>query len=166
LQKQELEKQFERHIRQHELLIYKVCRIYTYTEADKEDLFQEIVLHTWKAYPSFNNEAKFSTWLYRVAINTAITGLRKKRVPITNYEPATLPIHESDDNSLHDEEERWQQLYHAINQLNEVEKAIVMLYMEDHSYKEMEDIIGISQGNLRVKMTRIKEKLRTLTQNN
>ena len=106
MQKQELEKQFERHIREHELLIYKVCRIYTYTEADKEDLFQEIVLHTWKAYPSFNSEAKFSTWLYRVAINTAITGLRKKKVHLTNYEPASLPTHESDDDNLQDEEER------------------------------------------------------------
>ena len=159
----ETEKQFEQAIKAHELLLYKVCRIYAYTDADRQDLFQEIVIQLWRAYPKFKADAKLSTWLYRVAINTAISGLRRKRDFITSYEPEALPNHISDDNSSRVEEEKLQQLYKAIEQLNEVEKAIVMLYMEDRSYDEMEDILGISQGNLRVKMTRIKEKLRQLT---
>lgn len=166
MQKQEVEKQFEKQISAHELLIFKVCRIYAYTDADRQDLFQEIVIQLWKAYPNFKGDSKFSTWLYRIALNTAITGLRKRKDFITSYEPAGMPLHAPDDNSSHEEEERLQQLYAAIEQLNQVEKAIVMLYMEDRSYEEMEEILGMSQGNLRVKMNRIKEKLRQLTKNN
>jgi RNA polymerase sigma factor (sigma-70 family) len=165
LQKQETEKQFEKLITEHELLLYKVCRIYAYTDADRQDLFQEIIIQLWKAYPKFKGNAKFSTWLYRVAINTAITGLRKKKDFITLYEPSALPECLSDDNTGHEKEERLQQLYKAIEQLNAIEKAIVMLYMEDRSYEEMEDILGISGGTLRVKMNRIKEKLRQLAKN-
>jgi len=166
LQKQEAEKQFEKDIRENELLIHKVCRMYAYTNDDRKDFFQEIVIQLWKAYPKFNGEAKFSTWLYRVALNTAITGLRKQRNFITSYEPASLNVNISDDNYSETGEERLQQLHKAIEQLSQVEKAIVMLYMEDKQYDEMEDILGISQGNLRVKMNRIKEKLRELTKNN
>ena len=166
MDKQELEKEFERHIREHELLLYKVCRIYAYTDADRQDLFQEIVIQAWKAFPKFKGEPKFSTWLYRVAINTAINGLRKKQTFISSYEPAQLPTNIDDHNTGPEEEERWRQLYNAIEQLTQVEKAIVMMYMEDRSYEEMEEILGISQGNLRVKMNRIKEKLRQITKNN
>jgi RNA polymerase sigma factor (sigma-70 family) len=163
LQKQDIEKQFERQIGENKFLLYKVCRMYAYTDADREDLFQEIIIQVWKAYPKFKGDSKFSTWLYRVAINTAITGLRKKRDFITTYEPELIPDHAIDDEPGQLEEERCRQLYTAIEHLNHVEKAIVMLYMEDRSYIEMEEILGISQGNLRVKMTRIKEKLRQLT---
>ncbi len=164
MQKQEAEKQFEKHIRENELLIHKICRIYARATADREDLFQEIVIQLWQAYPKFRGESKFTTWLYRVALNTAITGLRKKKDFIGSREPGQLPerINYEDENS----EEKLLELYKAIEQLNQVEKAIVMLYMEDRSYEEMEEILGMSQGNLRVKMNRIKEKLRRLTKNN
>jgi RNA polymerase sigma-70 factor, ECF subfamily len=166
LQKQEAEKEFEQLIHQHELLIYKVCRIYAYTNADRDDLFQEIVIQLWRAYPRFKGNSKFSTWLYRVAINTAITGLRKHKHFIESYEPAQLPEHGTDDHHSRVEEEQLKMLYTAIGELNEVEKAVVMLYMEDRSYEEMEEIMGMSQGSLRVRMNRIKEKLRGLTKNN
>jgi RNA polymerase sigma-70 factor (ECF subfamily) len=166
LQKQEAEKQFEKHLTENELLLYKVCHIYANTEADRKDLFQEIVIQLWKAFPKFKGDSKFSTWLYRVAINTAITRLRKKKDFIISYEPASLPVDVRDENLSMEEEERLQQLYTAIAQLNDVEKAIVMLYMEDRSYEEMEEVLGISQVNLRVKMNRIKDKLRVLTKNN
>jgi RNA polymerase sigma-70 factor, ECF subfamily len=164
LQKHDAEKEFEKQLTENELLIYKVCRLYAYSDADRQDLFQEIVIQLWKAFPKFKGQSKFSTWLYRVAINTAITGLRKQKDFIVSYEPAALP-HHIDDNRLY-EEEQLKELYKAIEQLNQVEKAIVMLYMEDKSYDEMEEILGISQGNLRVKMNRIKEKLRQITKNN
>lgn len=165
MQKQEVEKEFERRITEHKSLLYKVCRIYAATDADRQDLFQEIVIQLWKAYPGFKGKAQFSTWMYRVAINTAITGMRKKKDLTTSYEPANLPEQMSDEDPGQAEEERLRQLYTAIGQLSEVEKAIVMLYMEDRPYTEMEDILGISQGNLRVKMSRIKDKLRELTKN-
>lgn len=156
---------FEKEIKLHELLIHKVCRIYAYTAADRQDLFQEIVIQLWKAYPKFKGQSKFSTWLYRVAINTAITGLRKKKGFIQYHEPDKLPMNISDSHNSN-EEEQLQQLYAAVEKLNEIEKAIVMLYLEDKTYEEMEDILGITSGNLRVKMNRIKEKLRQLTKPN
>ncbi len=164
MQATEVEKQFEEHIREHEGLLHKVCRMYAYTDADHEDLFQDIVIQLWRSYPKFRGESKMSTWLYRVAINTAISGRRKKKDFVTSYEPANLPADIGDDNDrVADEEMRLQQLYKGIEQLNEVEKAIVMLYMEERSYVEMEEILGINGGTLRVKMSRIKEKLRQLT---
>ena len=164
MQKHDAEKDFEKQLTENELLIYKVCRLYAYTEADRQDLFQEIVIQLWKAYPKFKGQSQISTWLYRVAINTAITGLRKQKDFIVSYEPASLPQYTDDNTSA--EEEQLKELHKAIEQLNQVEKAIVMLYMEDRSYEEMEEILGMSQGNLRVKMNRIKEKLRQITKNN
>jgi len=159
----ESEIEFEKKIREHHLLIHKVCRIYAYTEADRQDLFQEIVIHLWKSYHKFRGLSQFSTWMYRVAINTAVTGLRRQKDFIKFYEPAALPAYHADEAGA--EEEQWQQLMTAIGKLNEIEKAIVMLYMEDRSYEDMEEILGISQGALRVKMSRIKDKLRKLTKN-
>ena len=164
MQKGETERQFEQVISDHELLLHKVCRMYAFAASDRQDLFQEIVLQLWKAFPKFRGDAKVSTWMYRVAINTAITGLRRQKDFITAVEPSLLPDHYSDSNGL-PEEEQSQQLYKAIEQLNEVEKAVVMLYLEDKTYEEMEEILGISNGNLRVKMNRIKEKLRQITKN-
>lgn len=155
---------FEKEIRENELLIYKVCRIYAYTQADRDDLYQEIVLQLWNSYEKFRGDAKLSTWIYRVAINTAISGLRKNRNFITSYEPGQLPVRADD--VPQGEEEQLQELYRAIGLLNEIEKAIVMLFLEDRSYDEMQEILGISNGALRVKMNRIKEKLRQLTKNN
>lgn len=165
MQNKELEKQFEKLIKDHELLILKVCAIYASHGTDRQDLFQEIVIQLWKAYPKFKGESKLSTWLYRVAINTAISGLRKVKNFIQSYEPNMLPRHLADTDDNKEKEEHFKQLYHAINQLNQIEKAIVMLYLEDRSYEEMKDILGINEGTLRVKMNRIKEKLRELTQN-
>lgn len=163
MSEKETEIEFERLIREHQLLIHKVCRIYAYTEADRQDLFQEIVIHQWKSYPTFKGRSQFGTWLYRVSLNTAITGLRRQKGFITTYEPAALPVQHTDESGS--EEEQWKQLMAAIEKLNEIEKAIVMLYMEDHSYEKMEEILGIGQGALRVKMSRIKDKLRKLTKN-
>ena len=140
--------------------------MYAYTIADKEDLFQEIVIQLWRSYPKFKGDARLSTWMYRVALNTAITGLRKKKDFITSYEPADLPVTISDEYAGHQADEQLQEMYVAIEKLNEIEKAIVMLYLEDQSYEEMQDILGINEGTLRVKMTRIKDKLRQLTKNN
>jgi RNA polymerase sigma-70 factor, ECF subfamily len=120
------------------------------------------VLQLWHAYPKFRGEAKFSTWLYQVAINTAIAGLRKQKIAIQSFKPYELPLHQQD---VPYEEEQLKELYRAIEQLNEIDKALVMLYLEDKTYDEMAEIMGISSGTLRVKMNRIKEKLRQLTKN-
>jgi len=150
-------------VQEHRLLLYKVCRVYCFTEADRQDLFQEIVIQLWKSYPAFRGDSKFSTWLYRIALNTAISDLRKhkRRPSITSTDdiPPALP----EMTWPGEEEQQLQQLYAAINRLSDVEKALVMLYLEDKSYEEMEEIMGINQNNLRVKMNRIREKLRKMT---
>jgi RNA polymerase sigma-70 factor (ECF subfamily) len=166
LQKEGIEKEFERHIKDNESLLRKLCRAYAPVEADREDLFQEIVIGLWRSYPGFKGNSKFSTWLYRIAINTAVTGLRKKKHTVVSFEEAELPVHDIAEQVHDGTEEKFRQLYEAIGTLNPIDKAIVILYMEDRSYEEMEEVLGISQGNLRVKMNRIKDKLRELTKNN
>lgn len=135
--------------------------MYGRTEEDRQDLFQEIMVQSWQSFDQFRGEAKFSTWLYQVALNTAISGIRKKKraVPIVQRE-VMLDIA---DYSPPPDDEQLQQLYKAIEKLNGIEKALTLLYLEDRSYKEMETILGISESTLRVKMTRVKEKLRQLT---
>jgi|SRR6185437_15873726 len=137
--------------------------MYGATEPDRQDLFQEIVIQLWRSYPGFRGDALFSTWLYRIALNTAISGLRKQRRVGPSIDPDQLSIPMQDMQYVNDKEEQLQQLYAAIDRLTEVEKALTMLYLEDKSYQEMEEILGISQNNLRVKMNRIKEKLRKMT---
>ncbi len=153
---------FERQIENHAKLILKVCRMYTFTSVDREDLYQEIVLQAWKAFPGFRGEARFSTWLYRIGINTAITGLQKKSRRIQ-----TTSIDQLNDSVINrtsfEENDRWHDLQLAIEQLNDVEKAIVMLYLEEVSYDDMETILGINEATLRVKMNRIKQKLKKIT---
>ena len=163
LQNKESEQQFEARGREHELLLHKVCQMYAYTDVDRQDLFQDMVVQLWQAYPNFKGNAKFSTWLYRVAINTAITGRRKQRDFVSYHEPASLPPSTSEEPEDQLKEERLQQLNAALVHLDEIEKAIVMLYLEERSYEEMEEVLGIKEGTLRVKMSRIKEKLRQLT---
>lgn len=145
----------------HRAMVHKVCHLYGHTPTDREDLYQEISFQLWKAWPSFRGESKRGTWLYRIALNTAITGLRKKRDHVVL---AGEHMPEAIDPGLdREEEERRERMYAAIRTLSEWERAVVMLYLEDRSYEEMEEILGVSQNNLRVRMTRIREKLRKQT---
>ena len=156
------QQEFVQLLNQHQPLIYKVCNLYGRAATDREDLFQEIVVQLWKAYPKFRGESKFSTWMYRIALNTAISGLRKRKNHISSFEPKKLPTEIQDEIYGGEKEVQLVQMYTAIRQLSEIERALVMLYLEDRSYDEMEEILGINQNNLRVKMNRITEKLRKL----
>jgi len=144
-------------------MLHKVCNVYCHSEQDRQDMFQEIIIQLWKAYPRFRGDSKFSTWLYRIALNTAISDLRKQQRRVKMIYTEEAPFNISADDKDTEKEEQLQQLYKAIAGLSEIEKAIVMLYLEDKSYDEMEEILGINQNNLRVKMNRVKEKLRKLT---
>jgi RNA polymerase sigma-70 factor (ECF subfamily) len=144
-------------------MIHKVCHVYCNNENDREDLFQEIFIQLWKAWPSFRGEAKFSTWLYRISLNTAISGLRRRKNHLLYVEPGRMPEHIGDDGEGADKEEKLASLYKAIRQLSDLERAMIMLYLDDKSYEEMEDILGVNQNSLRVKMNRAKEKLKKLT---
>ncbi len=156
------EKEFLGLISEHEGLIHKICHVYAVNALAKQDLFQEIVIQLWKSFENFRNESKISTWMYRVALNTALSEKRRSKTKVSFGFLDSL----KDDmaqNALDADQENINMLYSAISKLTEVEKAIVMLYLDDKSYGEMEDVLGINQGALRVKMNRIKEKLRQIT---
>jgi RNA polymerase sigma-70 factor, ECF subfamily len=154
-----LEQHFVQTINQNQGILHKVCRIYCNNAIEREDLFQEIVLQLWKAFPSFRNESKISTWMYRIALNTAISGLRKKKIQTTTLESISFQLEDKHEISI---EDNLQQLYKAIEYLSDVEKSIVLLYLEDKPYEEIAEITGITANYVAVKMNRIKEKLRTL----
>ncbi len=145
-------KQFIHIISAHQSIIYKVARIYRDTPEDREDLFQEIVYQLWKAYPAYQKKAKVTTWMYRIALNTAIAKYRKKQI-VTD---SALPDQWVNEPSEHPERER---LHRAISTLNEADKAVIMLYLDDYRYEEIADILGITTSHVGVKLHRIKEKL-------
>ncbi len=125
---------------------------------EKEDYHQELIIQLWKAFPSFNNSSKFSTWMYRVCINAAIDIIRKesrrlKQVRLSEINTQNIPV--STDMICSDQEK----LYQAISRLSDVEKAIITLYLDEYSYKEISEIIGISETYTGVKINRIKSKL-------
>ena len=143
----------------HKGIIIKICSIYARRTDERDDMFQEIVIQLWKAWPQFEGRSQFSTWLYRIALNTAISGLRKRKTDLVFMDQFEMPEAIDPGQDL-TKEEQLKTLYMAIRELPEIDRAVVMLYLEDRSYDEMEDILGINQGTLRVKMNRAKEKLK------
>lgn len=158
----ELEKSFVQQLQENQNLIHKICRLYTNGEDAHKDLFQEITIQLWKAYPQFRGDAKFTTWAYRVALNTAITLYRKKTKTINTIE-FDNKLHKIDqDEYNYEEEEHIKLLYKAVQQLNDIEKALVFMYLEDKDYSEIAETLGITEVNARVKMNRIKGKLKNI----
>ena len=160
--KKELEHQFVTNLEKHQNIVHKICRIYTNDEASHNDLFQEITIQLWKAYPKFRGDAKFSTWMYRVALNTAITLYRKKKRGIQTQDIDTVHFRLAADEYNPETEQQLKLLYEAVKELNDIEKALVFLYLEDKNYKEISETLGISEVNARVKMNRVKTKLKNI----
>jgi len=162
LQKSVSKQEFVQKVTESQGIVHKVCGMYCDNEEDKKDLFQEILIQLWKSYPSFRGDSKFSSWMYRISLNVAISNLRKSK---TKKEDSTLPetfdsiSRESDEQSLNLEKGM---LRNAIKQLNEIEKAVMVLYLEEKPNDEIAEIIGITQNNVRVKMTRIRTKLKKI----
>ncbi|RZK78546.1 MAG: sigma-70 family RNA polymerase sigma factor [Pedobacter sp.] len=146
-------------ITSHSGIIHKICRLYRDRIEDREDLFQEITFQLWKSYSKFKGNAKISTWLYRIALNTAINTFRKKQ-PNVNY---TVNLPDVAD-ELPDEEllAKQQQLFAALKLLNDAEKAIITLYLEDMSYQQIAEITGITDNYVGVKINRIKTKIQSI----
>ncbi len=157
-----LEHSFVTQLEKNQNIVHKICRLYTNDSDSHNDLFQEITIQLWRAYPKFRGEAKFSTWMYRVALNTAITLYRKSKrtIKTQDYEGVSFKITaEAYDDTT---EQQLQLMYTAVKGLNDIDKALVFLYLEDRNYKEIAETLGITEVNARVKMNRIKEKLRTI----
>ncbi len=136
-------------------IIYKVIRLYVRHEEDEQDLFQEILFQAWKSFPNFKGNSKFSTWLYRVALNTVLTFKRKPQL-VVPYEDLTLLKIASVEKNQIDESEA---LYIAIRELNEVDRMIVTLHLDGYDNEEIADISGLTKNNTAVKLHRIKEVL-------
>jgi RNA polymerase sigma factor (sigma-70 family) len=147
---------------EHQNIIHKICRLYTNNEVEHEDLFQEISIQLWRSYNRFEGKSKFSTWMYRVGLNTAITLYRKEKKRL-NTQPLNdqfTAIAQEEYNAQVDEQMAW--LYQKIKDFSEIDKALVLLYLEDKRYDEIAETLGISAGNARVKMNRIKERLKKM----
>ncbi len=158
------EQEFLTRINQHKGILHKVSKMYMDNRDDQDDLFQEIVCQLWKAYDSFKGESQFSTWMYRVAINTAIVFLKKEKRKIDKYEIASNNIKE-EDSDAHIKESQIEHFYKAVQKLDKIDKAIMFYQLEGFSHREIADNLGISEGNARVKLNRAKEKLKEIIKN-
>jgi len=158
----DLEHKFISEFQQNQNIIHKVCRIYTDNQEAHNDLFQEITIQLWKAYPKFRGEAKLSTWMYRIGLNTAITLFRKSKRSIKTQDFDSV-LHKIESSDYDDtEEEQLKLMYKAIHQLSDIDKGLIFLYLEYKNYKEISETLGISEVNARVKMNRIKTRLKKI----
>lgn len=158
----ELEQKFVKDLEQNQNIVHKVCRIYTNNQDAHNDLFQEITIQLWKAYPKFRGDAKFSTWMYKVALNTAITLYRKSKRTIQTQDFDSVQYKIQSNEYDDTEEQRLRFLYKVIHQLSDIEKALVFLYLENKNYKEISETMGITEVNARVKMNRVKNKMKKI----
>ena len=154
-----MEKEFVELIHDYQNIIYKICRLYRDNKEDQEDLFQEIVYQLWKSYQGFKGESKVSSWIYRIALNTAIAVYRKSKISVDYYEEFPEHLHLSDEKNISQNEER---LFWALRRLNDSEKAVISLYLEDFNYAEIAAITGLSESNVGVRLNRIKNKLKQI----
>jgi RNA polymerase sigma-70 factor (ECF subfamily) len=161
-----LEKEFLEKIEKHKGIIFKISKMYMDSKDDRDDLFQEITYQVWRAYPGFRGQSEFSTWLYRIALNTAIVFLKseKKRSFIANEDFSNYKIVEDEYND--EKDEKLSAMYQAIHQLNPIDKAFIFYYLEDFPGREIAEQMGISEGNVRVKMNRAKNKLKDILNSN
>lgn len=142
-------------------IIFKVSRMYCNGQICREDLFQEILLQLWKSFPNFDRKRKFTTWMYRVALNTAISQFRKEKRDKLEYRDVLPDSLSSSFGNSYEKTEEYKLVHLAISRLSKAEKALIIVYMDDYSYEEIAEIIGISVSNVGVKINRIKKKIKT-----
>ncbi|MBX2943407.1 MAG: RNA polymerase sigma factor [Cyclobacteriaceae bacterium] len=153
---------FKEWLDSYKALLFKIVRAYTFTEDERDDLFQEISIQIWRSIPNFRNESTVTTWIYRIALNTSIKWRSKEQKVIIgnglNYQMVMTKTDETD--------ERVEWLYEQISKLNEIDRSLCLLLLDDFSYKEMGDMLGITEGNVAVKIHRIKKYFTEQSKNN
>ncbi|MBR6776093.1 MAG: RNA polymerase sigma factor [Bacteroidales bacterium] len=155
----DLKDEFVELVTRYKDVIFKVCYIYAEKD-DIEDYYQEVLIQIWRSLPKFRGESKVTTWIYRISLNTCISHVRKNTKGNINKVPLI------DVNLWENDIEKKQQvdeMYSLINKLNKLEKAVILLWLEDRDYEEIASIVGITKANVAVKINRIKEKLRKLS---
>ncbi len=155
------EQEFSRIIKENKSTIYTVCYMFSNDEDEINDLFQDTLLNLWKGFPSFRQDSKPSTWIYRVALNTCISADRKKKRRKEERLSMNINLYEDSD----DDSRQVQQLHALINKLGLVDRALVLMWLENMSYDEIGNVLGISAKNVSVKLVRIKEKLKSINNN-
>ena len=157
------EKEFVELIRRYERVIYKVCYLYTTPDATLNDLYQEVLINLWRAYPQFRHECKVSTWIYRISLNTCISYLRKTKNSLETIAlTRDIDLQEEDDET----QQMLRQLYCLIGRLGDLEKSIILLYLEEKSYDEIAEITGLTPTHVGTRLNRIKEKLKKMNKEN
>jgi RNA polymerase sigma factor (sigma-70 family) len=152
-----LNEQFIQQINQNIGIAHKVSGVYFLDVSDREDVFQEMMFQLWKSYEQFDGRSKFSTWMYRVCLNTALTYHRKNKSK--KNESLSLKHLEIPEHSNHHQEENVKMLFQAIATLHPLNKAITLLYLDDLSYEEIANITGLTKSNVSVRLVRIKKEL-------
>jgi len=156
------QQRFESLLHEHRRIVFKVAGLYSRSAADRDDLVQEISAQLWRSFGGYDPaRAKFSTWLYRIALNVAISQARRwpeadRFEPLDTHHLETVGGGEA----IPEQDERLTALYAFIGQLDELHRALILLYLEDRSYAEMAEILGLSETNVATKLGRIKQKLR------
>jgi len=140
-------------------IAHKVCRIYFQGADERADVLQEMMYQLWRSYPRFDARSKFSTWMYKVCLNTALTWKRNNKRKKT--ESLSLAFHQIPDDVSENKDEAINLLLDAVTKLSPLNKAIILLYLEDMSYEEIASVTGLSRTNVSVKLVRIKKELET-----
>ena len=142
-------------------IIIKLCRAYTNSQEDFEDYYQEVCLQIWRSKENFRAESQWSTWVYRISLNVCLTLLKKNKNKGHHFVSDSIAVEETEDNYAFSDESL-NLLYAAIRQLSEIDRAIIMLYLEEKPYKEIADIIGTNSNNIGVRVKRIKTRLKKI----
>lgn len=142
-------------------IIIKICRAYTNSQEDFEDYYQEVCLQIWKSHENFRGQSEWSTWIYRLSLNVCLTLLKKKKNNHQHFASDCLPAEAIEDSQVFADEDL-QELYNAIRQLSELDRGVILLYLEEKSYQEIADIIGTNSNNIGVRIKRIKERLKKI----
>ena len=156
----EQEQRFLGLVEQHRQIIYKVCFMYASDDETIGDLYQEVVLNLWKAFPQFRGDSKLVTWVYRIAVNTCVTWLRSSK-----RRPQTVPFTLSMAELFADEQEKenLRELYTLINRLGKLERALILLWLDERTYEEIAEVLGVSVSAVGVRINRIKAKLKAMS---
>ncbi len=151
------QKEFLKILSAYQIIIHKVNQIYFKSQMDKDDNFQEVVYQLWRTFPLLQNKSKPASWFYSVAINTSISKIRKdSRLKYCDKLPDT---EETNPDELLERNENYQRLINALHELNEIDRSIMLLYMEGYSYDEIAEIVGTSNSNIGIKIHRLKNQL-------
>lgn len=144
----------------HKKIIYKVCNSYCRHPESRKDLTQEIVIQLWKSFNKYDSQFKVSTWVYRIALNVAISFYRREKRHSESYSLTDNHLEVGETDSSRETEDNIAQLHQFIGQLDELNRALMILYLDDNSYKDISDVLGISETNVATKINRIKQKLK------